>query len=104
MTSFDLKTTDNGAEIELASVMDMRAADPLKTALLEALAGQQPLSIKADAVDRMSTPCIQVLVAGATAMQRTDMPFKLTGPSQAFIDAFNDLGLFPVLKQWDIEK
>ncbi len=104
MIGFDLKTNDDGAEIELASVMDMRAAEPLKATLLEALAGQQPLSIKADAVDRMSTPCIQVLIAAATAMQRTEMPFKLTGPSDAFIDAFNDLGLFPVLKQWDIEK
>lgn len=104
MISFDLNTTDDGAEIELASVMDMRAAEPLKTTMLEALAAQRPLSIKADAVDRMSTPCIQVLIAAATAMQRTEMPFKLTGPSDAFIDAFNDLGLFPVLKQWDIEK
>lgn len=104
MTSLDLKTNEDGAELELPSVLDMRAAEPLKTKLLEALALQQPLAIKADAVDRMSTPCIQVLIAAATAMQGTEMPFKLTGPSDAFIDAFNELGLFPVLKQWDIEK
>lgn len=103
MNEIQISTTDRGAQIVLPGVLDMRAAGSLKAALQQAVSGGQPLTVKASAVERLSTPCAQVLVAAQRAMVAANLGFKLSEPSDPFIDAFNDLGLFPVLKQWDIE-
>ena len=103
MSEVQIVTTGDGAEIDLPGVLDMRAAGSLKAALQQAVAGGQTLTVKAAAVERLSTPCAQVLIVGQQAMVTAKLGFKLSGPSDPFIDAFNDLGLFPVLKQWDIE-
>ena len=103
MNEIQISTTDSGAQIDLPGVLDMRAASGLKAALQQAVSGGQPLTVKASTVERLSTPCAQVLIAGQQAMVAANLGFKLSEPSDPFIDAFNDLGLFPVLKQWDIE-
>ena len=81
----------------------MSAAAPLKEVLQKALAKGCPLTLDAGSVERLSTPCVQILLAAVTAMKAADVSCTLLRPSDAFIDSFNDLGLFPVLKQWTIE-
>lgn len=101
----DLCLVDNGdgSQITLPSVLDLRAAEPLKTVFEEAIAGGRPLTVDAEAVDRLSTPCIQVLIAAEAGMKATKQPFKLAKPSDAFIENFNDLGIYSLLSKWDIE-
>ena len=103
MVQFKLTTRKGTSRINLGPVLDIRAAEPLKDVLRKALSKGKPLAVDAASIERMSTPCIQVLIAAATAMKDTDTAFTLMSPSDAFIDSFNELGLFPVLKQWNIE-
>ncbi|HEY0266506.1 MAG TPA: STAS domain-containing protein [Rhizomicrobium sp.] len=49
--------------VTLAPVMDMTAADALNTELLAAFAGGEAVEIDAAGVARVSSPCLQVLVA-----------------------------------------
>lgn len=103
MTDFKLTTRKGVSRINLGDVLDITAAASLKAVLLKALDKGQPLVLDAGSVERLSTPCIQILLAGATALQTADLAFTLLRPSDAFIDSLNELGLFPILKQWDIE-
>lgn len=101
----DLKLTTRGktATLALPEILDLSAAEPLKTALEKALAGGRSFKLNAKNVERLSTPCIQILIAAERAMKDAGISFTLTNPSDAFIETFNDLGVFSHLKQWTIE-
>lgn len=103
MDDLTLTTNGDGAQIALPAVLDLCAAEPLKAAFDKALAGGRPLTVDAEGVERLSTPCIQILIAAEAGMRAAELPFKLAKPSDAFIDTFSDLGVFSLLKQWDIE-
>ncbi|HEU0161782.1 MAG TPA: STAS domain-containing protein [Rhizomicrobium sp.] len=49
----------------LAPVLDLTQADGLKAQLLAAFAQGDPVTVEAGAVQRVSSPCLQVLVAAA---------------------------------------
>ncbi len=103
MGDFTLNTNGDGAQLTLPAVLDLCAAEPLKAAFEEALGGGRPLTVDAESVERLSTPCIQILIAAEAGAKAAEQPFKLAKPSDAFIDTFSDLGVFSLLKQWDIE-
>ncbi|MHC4447657.1 MAG: STAS domain-containing protein [Planctomycetota bacterium] len=103
MVKFKLTTRKGTSRIDLGSVLDIRAAEPLRDVLRRAISKGGPLALDAGSVDRMSTPCIQILIAAAAAVKEAETTFTIVGPSDTFIESFNELGLFPVLKQWNIE-
>ena len=59
--------------------------------------------VDASGVSRMSTPCIQILIAAAHTMDEEGRAYALYKPTDDFVSAFDDLGLFPVLMKWKIE-
>lgn len=81
----------------LDSVLDLRAAVPLKEALQQGLGRKIPLMIDAGAVTRISTACVQLLTAFAIETQKTGIPLSFKNPSAAFDAAFANLGLAGVL-------
>ena len=85
------ETAADGAEsFALAPVLDLKAAAPLKAALL-ARRGH-PLEIDAADVQRMGGLCLQVLLAAA-ACWRTDGVSLRVGPrSEAFTEALRIFG------------
>ena len=101
----DVRLTKSGktASIALPEVLDLSTAASLKTALAAALEDRRPITLDAGQVSRLSTPCLQVLIAAERAMKAADVPFTLVNPSDAFVDTFNDLGVFSQLKQWTIK-
>lgn len=103
MEPFHLVGSESGVRVELLPVMDLRAAEPLKATLQEAIGRGGEVEIAASAVERFSTPCLQVLLAAAAAMDKAGITFKVTAPSDAFIGAIDDLGLFPVIMKWKVE-
>ena len=103
MVDVKLTAKGNTAKIVLPEILDFSAAGSLKTALEGALSGGRSFKLDAKNVERLSTPCVQVLIAAERAMKAADVPFTLSKPSDAFIDTFNDLGVFSHLKQWTIE-
>lgn len=91
------------ASLTLAAALDLRAAAPLKQNLARALAANAPVTLDAHAVQRMSTACIQLLVAFGAGMQAAGQAVTLARPSRPFAEAFEMLGLSPVISQWRIE-
>ncbi len=95
--------SDGHLRVELPSALDLRIAQALKSALLEALAKAKPLRIDAASVERMSTACIQILIAFAEAARQAGLSVAFHRPSASFMSAFDNLGLSPVTAHWKLE-
>ncbi len=87
-------------QYNLSRELDLLAAEALKNDLLELLNSDGNLEISADDVERVSTPCIEVLVAASAAFGETGRGFHIRNPSDAFCDAFGALGLAHRLEMW----
>lgn len=104
MEPFGIAKTDQGAQLKLAASMDIRAAEPLLQSLKEVIGmDAQPIVIDASAVDRLSTPCVQVLISGLQQMEASGIPFTIKSPTDSFVTAFDDLGLFSYLMKWPVQ-
>ena len=86
--------------IELDCDLDLVAAAALKERLLEAIDQGIEVIVDASSVERLTTPCVQVLVAAARSLTERDQSLALKDPSEAFVSAFSDLGLDAVVQQW----
>jgi anti-anti-sigma regulatory factor len=97
--------SDHGvSRLSLGPVLGMREARPLRNALEVARAQGLPLVLDAQPVERVSTASVQLLVAFAAAMEQAGLQLRLSRPSQAFLTAFSDLGLDPIIKTWSVEE
>lgn len=97
-------STDGGRQVlRLPGTLDNGVAPALKAAFQEALAAEGPVVVDAAAVERLSTACIQVLIAGGRAVTAAGREFVVARPAEALIGAFDDLGLFSVMMTWRIE-
>jgi hypothetical protein len=54
-------------------------------------------------VDRLSTPCVQILLSAAQHMEQNGISFVIKSPSDSFVTAFDDLGLFSYLMKWPVQ-
>lgn len=104
MTQCEIATTEAGRRLELAPVLDILTAEPLREILKESVVIGGRLDIDAGRVERMSTPCIQVIIAGTQALAAKGVEFKVVKPTEAFMNAFYELGLFHVVADWNIEQ
>ncbi len=78
--------------IALAPVLDLASASNLKQDLLEAFAGGDAVAIEAGEVQRVSSPCLQILAAAVVRGA------SVSNPSAAFRDTAGALDLLTVLK------
>jgi anti-anti-sigma regulatory factor len=77
----------------LPSSLDLPAAGPLCRQLQEQVLSGGPVLLDGAAVDRVSTPCLQVLVAARRSTESRGLRFELRDPSAALTNALADLGL-----------
>jgi len=61
-----------------------------------------PVVLDASAVERMSTPCAQVLLATGYAADSAGISLQFTNPSDVFRGALTDLGLQSQFSKWMI--
>jgi chemotaxis protein CheX len=78
------------ATIQLHANLDLRAAAPLREALLSR-AGQ-PVTLDASAVGRLGALCLQVLLAGARDWRERGVDFRIEAPSAVFLDTLRLFG------------
>jgi len=102
MEPFEVSSTDDGTVVGLQSILDIRIADALKQTFLEALEAGKPVTIDATMVERIFTPCIQVILAATEAFEEKELEFSFKTPTEAFVSAFDELGLFPTMMKWKV--
>jgi anti-anti-sigma regulatory factor len=61
-----------------------------------------PVVLDASAVERMSTPCAQVLLATGYAADSAGISLQFINPSDVFRGALTDLGLQSQFSKWMI--
>jgi anti-anti-sigma regulatory factor len=91
---------DSGAPLNrLPQVLDLTRAQDLRETMAAQL-GDGSVLLDASAVERMSTPCVQVLLAVGRAADLAGSPFQIIDASDAFRAALADLGLQAEFKNW----
>jgi chemotaxis protein CheX len=85
----------------LQQTLDLTQAQALQQSLM-ALLGGGAVVLDASAVERMSTPCLQVLLATGRAAEAANSPFQIVNASDVFMAAIADLGLQPQFTNWMI--
>lgn len=81
----------DGPSFQLPPFLDLGAAEALLQAVREVL--QDGGSIDGALVERVSTPCLQVLAAGAAAARHAGLAFRILAPSPVLLAAIADLDL-----------
>lgn len=76
-------------QLKLPAVLDLNAAEDFLATLRQHLQGEGALRIDASAVETLTLPCIQILVAA----MRDHGQIAIDQPSNEFASAFRDLGL-----------
>ena len=83
-------------QIKLPAVLDATAAAGLKSALLAGLGSGQALEVDASDVQRVTTPCLQILVAAAIdAAEKGGLQF--VGVEGVMLESIRALGLSEAL-------
>ncbi|PDT88762.1 anti-anti-sigma factor [Bradyrhizobium sp. Y36] len=83
----------------LPSQLDLTAARKLQDEIRSRLASGAVV-LDAGAVDRLSTPCVQVLLAAGRAAASADVSFRIANASGAFSAAVVELGLETQFRNW----
>jgi chemotaxis protein CheX len=81
------------------ATLDLTAARELRERLVAMLAGNG-IVLDMSAVDRMSTPCMQVLLAAGRSADAAKVSFQIVDASDAFRAAVADLGLETQFCNW----
>ena len=89
------KVTDSDQEIQLAMnpVMDLTVAEELRLGFLDCLSRGKTIKIMTGDVERITTPCLQVLFAMKTTTSEQNIAFLFPEMSEAFQKALKDVGL-----------
>ncbi len=83
--------------IALAASLDVTAADRLQAQILARLSADAPVVLCGRDVQRVSTACLQVLVAARRRALAQGVGFALAAPSAVLRQAVLDLGLAAAL-------
>ena len=86
-------TQQNGAAELLPPSLDLPSAKPLCQQLQAKVLSTEPILLDGSRVERISTPCIQILVAALKSAEARGTPFRLSNPSKVLAEALLDLGL-----------
>lgn len=85
------------AALRLPASLDATAAEALHGLLHERIEQDSALILEGEAVERVSTPCLQVLAAAAIGARARKLAFSLQAPSAILQTAANDIGFACVL-------
>jgi two-component system chemotaxis response regulator CheY len=84
-----MQVDDENMILKLPTVLDLAAAEEFIATLRQHLQGERGLRLDASAVETLTLPCVQILLA---AMRDHDQ-ITIEQPSIEFANAFQDLGL-----------
>lgn len=101
MTSGTISDAADSSDVPhaLSQMLDLVQATHLRDDMMR-LARGEDIQLDAAAVERMSTPCAQVLLATGRAAQASKKSFKIINASETFRTAIADLGLQSEFGKW----
>ncbi len=85
--------------LELAAICDQEYAVELKAALQLQLAAGTNIDLDASNVDEVSTSFVHLVESAVATTRQAGVGLAIHNPSDAFIAAYEDLGLLPNLMQ-----
>lgn len=103
MSGLQSDVVDNVCQITLPRILDIPGSAELRELILETVKPGINVSLKSDAVEQVTTPGIQVLMAVAAHIESQKANLIVAKPTDALIDGFSDLGLFSQLMAWNVE-
>lgn len=83
----------------LPQTLDLTQARSLREIMMTLLPSSA-IVLDAGAVERMSTPCAQVLLAAGHAAEEANSRFQIVNASECFQAALDDLGLQSQFTNW----
>lgn len=98
--AFEISQDGEIGKIVLAPIMDMATSDEFLNVVRSVAASHTTIHFDAHMVERLSTPCVQVIAACALEMEKKGGVFHITSPSQAFLRGMTDLGFKEYLDNW----
>jgi two-component system chemotaxis response regulator CheY len=84
-----MNTVQTGTAIVLPAVLDLSAAEGFLASMLQAGEAEESVRLDASAVEAITLPCIQIILAA----KRADGRLTVANPTDAFLNAFADLGM-----------
>ena len=85
----------NTTRLTLPAILDLAAADSLRESMLQRVPEDRPLCLDASAVETLTLPCVQVLLAALSYRGG----ISVENPSAEFVSTFEDLGLRPAWRE-----
>ena len=82
------------------SDLDIRAAVSLQDALSTALDQSDALLLDASKVERLSTPCVQIIISAMKSLENEGRSFRIVDATPQFVEFFDELGFATALEQW----
>ncbi len=83
----------------LPQMLDLTQAVQLRDEMIR-LVNAGDVALDASGVERMSTPCVQILLAAGRGARAANRSFKITQASELFKTAIADLGLRNEFENW----
>jgi chemotaxis protein CheX len=98
--AFSIQSDGDNVIIGLVSILDMSVADDFLSQMREGVAGHKNLSLNAQNVERLSTPCVQIMLSAAAEIENKGGRFTVENISKGFERSMRELGLSDHLKNW----
>ena len=86
--------------ILLDSFLDIVLVEGLKGRLVEAIEKTGTLTLDASLVERVTTPCIQLLVAADQELSKNGEGLKLIQATDVMVSTLKDIGLEDTYQKW----
>jgi chemotaxis protein CheX len=86
-------TPENPVAMPLPPSLDLLGAEPLCRELRAKILSAEPILLDGSRVERVSTACVQILVAALKGAESRGLSFRLATPSPALVEALANLGL-----------
>lgn len=90
----------NSFKLSLDRNLDISKSEKLKLELINAINKSVDVEIDSSMVDRITTPCIQLIVLADHELSQSNNRLFVSNPSDVFEKAFQDIGLTDMLESW----
>ncbi|MDV7338689.1 STAS domain-containing protein [Terasakiella sp. A23] len=98
--AFEIKVENDQVVLKLQPILDMAVADDFLESLKSCLSKHKNLTLDSSDVERVSTPCIQVLLAAGFKVEKAGGRFSIENVTSVFERGMTELGVSDCLNNW----